>query len=208
MWGLKPTLCEAKEPQEGRSINDGSVLTAVGEQATITESDFDTFHEAIHSRHDSTHGGIGGDMGNVFTAALDPIFYLHHCNIDRCWRHWQLSFLGNSDPSPTPAWWGTSWQFFDETGALVTMTGQEAEHTPSLGYVYDDEPRRLVIARPKKQAPPKPAIGTAEGLHMAMVLLDPQPSIKLQTVRACLVCSPRSPSSRGSSWPARQRPRH
>jgi hypothetical protein len=129
--------------QAGRGINDGSVLTAVGEQSTITEPDFDAFHDALHNFHDSTHGGIGGVMGSVASAALDPIFYLHHCNIDRCWRHWQLSHLGNADPSPLPPWWGSSWQFFDETGAPAAMTGQQAEHTPNLGYVYDDEPRKV-----------------------------------------------------------------
>ena len=130
-----------------RLINDGSVVDAGsrGEQDTITEPNFDLFQEAIQGCHDLTHGAVGGHMGSVNYAALDPIFYLHHCNIDRCWRHWQISNLpNNANPSPTPSWWGTPWTFFDESSAQVTMTGQQAEHTPTLGYVYDDEPKTIV----------------------------------------------------------------
>lgn len=32
--------------------------------------------------------GNGVNMGSVPWAARDPIFWLHHCNIDRRWRHW------------------------------------------------------------------------------------------------------------------------
>jgi tyrosinase len=33
--------------------------------------------------------GANGDMGENDTAALDPIFYFHHCNIDRVFWLWQ-----------------------------------------------------------------------------------------------------------------------
>jgi hypothetical protein len=124
-----------------RSINDGSeiALGSRGEQDTISTVDFTQFQDAIQGCHDRTHGAVGGDMGSVPTAALDPIFYLHHCNIDRCWRHWQINNLNNADPSPLPSWWNTVWTFFDDSGVPVPITGQQAEHTPNLGYVYDDE---------------------------------------------------------------------
>ncbi len=28
-------------------------------------------------------------MGHPFTSPLDPIFFMHHCNIDRIWSEWQ-----------------------------------------------------------------------------------------------------------------------
>ena len=37
--------------------------------------------------HNGVHATILGDMGN-FTSPLDPIFWLHHCNIDRIWASW------------------------------------------------------------------------------------------------------------------------
>ena len=129
-----------------RNINDGSSIDVLsrGEQNTIGIADFSAFQGALQNCHDLTHGAVGGHMGSVSTAALDPIFYLHHCNIDRCWRQWQLANLNTADPSPLPSWWNTSWTFFDETGTQVAMTGQQAEHTTNLGYVYDDEPKRFI----------------------------------------------------------------
>jgi tyrosinase len=38
--------------------------------------------------HNTVHGLIGGFMGNALLAGLDPIFWLHHCNIDRIWEAW------------------------------------------------------------------------------------------------------------------------
>jgi len=37
----------------------------------------------------SAAAGANGDMGENDTAALDPIFYFHHCNVDRMFWIWQ-----------------------------------------------------------------------------------------------------------------------
>ena len=37
-------------------------------------------------------------MGNVATAAYDPIFWAHHCMIDRLWYLWQLRHPGRRGP--------------------------------------------------------------------------------------------------------------
>lgn len=38
--------------------------------------------------HNMVHGMVGGYMGNALLAGLDPLFWLHHCNIDRLWEAW------------------------------------------------------------------------------------------------------------------------
>lgn len=38
--------------------------------------------------HNAVHGMVGGFMGNPYLASLDPVFWLHHCNIDRLWEAW------------------------------------------------------------------------------------------------------------------------
>lgn len=38
--------------------------------------------------HNTVHGMVGGFMGDPITAGLDPLFWLHHCNIDRLWEAW------------------------------------------------------------------------------------------------------------------------
>ena len=54
--------------------------------------------------HDLVHVYVGGSSNPVYglmadpgTAALDPIFYLHHCNIDRMWAAWNDA--GHANPS-------------------------------------------------------------------------------------------------------------
>jgi len=59
--------------------------------------------------HNQVHGAVGGSLPNGTyglmsdpgIAALDPIFYLHHCNIDRMWAVWNQA--GNKN-STDPAW--------------------------------------------------------------------------------------------------------
>ena len=41
--------------------------------------------------HNQVHGYVGGFMGSFDTAGLDPIFWLHHANIDRIWQIWLYS---------------------------------------------------------------------------------------------------------------------
>src|SRR6185503_18384924 len=38
--------------------------------------------------HGVVHGAVGGNMTGFNFAGLDPIFWLHHCNIDRLWEAW------------------------------------------------------------------------------------------------------------------------
>jgi len=47
------------------------------------------FQESLEGGHDAVHGWVGGDMGSPEWAAFDPIFWFHHCNIDRLWAVWQ-----------------------------------------------------------------------------------------------------------------------
>lgn len=49
--------------------------------------------------HSIIHNEIGGNMGNSALAALDPIFWLHHANIDRIWSKWMENHVGGT-PSP------------------------------------------------------------------------------------------------------------
>jgi tyrosinase len=52
--------------------------------------DFSQFSERLRiGWHNSIHNWVGGDMGIVAFAAYDPIFWIHHCNIDRIWAIWQ-----------------------------------------------------------------------------------------------------------------------
>ena len=38
--------------------------------------------------HNSVHVWVGGDM-SLSSSPNDPVFFLHHCNVDRIWAAWQ-----------------------------------------------------------------------------------------------------------------------
>lgn len=47
--------------------------------------------------HNTVHRNIGGDMVTLLSPR-DPIFWMHHCNIDRIWASWQR-IGGHNSPS-------------------------------------------------------------------------------------------------------------
>ena len=90
--------------------------------------------------HNIVHVLVGGWMGSVPTAAQDPIFFLHHCNMDRLWDLWLAQGGGRIDPVFDNTWKNTKWTFFDEEGAQVEMTGCEVlRAAQQLHYVYEGE---------------------------------------------------------------------
>ena len=79
-------------------------------------------------------------MGIVATAAQDPIFWLHHANIDRLWNKWIQEGGGHANPTDA-AWLNTTFTFYDEAGHAVYLTGSEIVDTVGqLNYRYDDDP--------------------------------------------------------------------
>jgi hypothetical protein len=76
--------------------------------------------------HGVVHSSIGGDMGLFETAGLDPIFWMHHCNIDRLWNRWLAGGGGRSNPPASDTTWhNTNFTFFDENGVQVQMKGAD-----------------------------------------------------------------------------------
>src|SRR5215813_14044358 len=45
--------------------------------------------------HGGVHVFVGGDMGDMISPR-DPIFFLHHCNVDRLWARWAALGRRNS----------------------------------------------------------------------------------------------------------------
>ncbi|KAF8905207.1 tyrosinase [Gymnopilus junonius] len=42
------------------------------------------------NEHGSGHLVIGGDLSNLYSSPGDPIFFLHHSNLDRLWWSWEM----------------------------------------------------------------------------------------------------------------------
>jgi tyrosinase len=155
--------------------------------AGFGQNDFLNASNALETTpHDYIHRWAGGEfanppvaglMGAVPTSAQDPLFWLHHANLDRLWASWRA--LGGSDPTD-PAWLNNDrnngvfetadpplpplpYSFFDETGTKVTKVRvvHEVLDTFALGYTYDDFFTPIVrLCRPCAVAPPGPPAAT------------------------------------------------
>ena len=154
----------------------------------MSELDLPSFQSDFEfDPHDLVHGAIGFDMGSVPTAALDPVFYVHHCNIDRYWQEWLKQ--GGGRVNPTGAWAATTHDFQSVSGPK-TPTAAGADTPEKMGYTYDPpkrHPRYDVIVdllkalrqryrfKPPKPIPPPPpeagpdgwrALAATEGLDL------------------------------------------
>src|SRR3954454_2863989 len=121
--------------------------------------------------HNDVHQEVGGDMLDFATAGLDPVFWMHHANIDRLWVVWA------GQPGVTPADptgpWGTTRDFFhDPAGNEVSGNAAGVLDTVAdLEYQYEDTsmhapPRRRSVRRVPREPPPEhPAelVGATEG---------------------------------------------
>ncbi|MFP5288057.1 MAG: tyrosinase family protein, partial [Thermoanaerobaculia bacterium] len=97
------------------------------------------FGQIENQPHNIIHvivGGQTGWMSDPNLAARDPIFWLHHANIDRLWSVWNARGEGRDNPTTGP-WTTQVFTFFDENGQAVQMTGQQVVDTAQqLDYQY------------------------------------------------------------------------
>jgi tyrosinase len=130
--------------------------------------------------HGSMHIAVGGWMSQFNTAGLDPIFWLHHSNIDRLWSVWRVR--DPKDLNPTDPQWltGVTFKFHDVAGNVVSHTASQVVDTTvaPLFYRYEDESDPLAAAFvPPKVAAVKPqVIPEMVGATANPVTLTHQPS--------------------------------
>jgi tyrosinase len=60
--------------------------------------------------HGTVHNNIGKDIWDIRRSARDPIFWLHHANIDRLWTVWTKN-RGRKNPPPASTWAQASFTF-------------------------------------------------------------------------------------------------
>jgi tyrosinase len=145
---FRDTTSELYTANRNAAINNGTgslPATDVDYGAAFAYVDFTSADATIQNTpHGDVHVDIGGLMGSVPTAAQDPIFYLHHCNIDRLWNLWLVQGGGRSDPTADAAWRGKTYTFFNESGAPVKMSGCDVlRAAQQLSYAYEGEPPQV-----------------------------------------------------------------
>ena len=93
----------------GRTSGSGTALTrnsftvsnttATNGRDSITKTTFagsNRFRSSLEGAHNSIHVAVDGHM-LAMTSPNDPIFFLHHANVDRLWAKWQLTHPGDSN---------------------------------------------------------------------------------------------------------------
>jgi tyrosinase len=128
LTGYKPTVNLATGPHTvTRNIGAFTTLpTTTAVAAAQANTTFNGFGGAIEGIHNSGHVWVGGSMTSIPTAPCDPVFWMHHAEIDRQWAVWQAAHPGLNPPL---------------TGSAATMdpwpeTEGDTRDTTALGYVY------------------------------------------------------------------------
>ncbi|MGK0378977.1 MAG: tyrosinase [Patiriisocius sp.] len=87
--------------------------------------------------HNMVHVDISGAMGDPNTAGLDPIFWLHHANIDRLWQVWLNQ--GNRHSPTESTWTDFKFDFHDKDKNPVSISCESVEDTRTIlaGYTYE-----------------------------------------------------------------------
>jgi tyrosinase len=126
--GFTPTVTLLGGPHTvNRNIGAFNFLpNAAAVAAATANTSFNSFAAALEGIHNSGHNWVGGSMSAFATAPADPVFWMHHAEIDRIWAAWQPVNPGQDPPLTGAAAVMDPWP--ENEAATRTTTG--------LGYVY------------------------------------------------------------------------
>ncbi len=93
----------------------------------MAKTNYNDFAALINGIHGGVHVWVGGIM-STFLSPADPVFWLHHANLDRLWWNWYRSPAGNHQNPPLTG-----------SNAIMdpwTYTESSVRNITSLGYTY------------------------------------------------------------------------
>lgn len=87
--------------------------------------------------HGAVHVLVGNqlNMGQIPWAADDPVFWMHHCNIDRIWASWNKNG-GKNQVQDQSTFDNKQFVFADENNTKVTGTVKDFLDLAPLNYTY------------------------------------------------------------------------
>ena len=94
----------------------------------LSETTYTDFTTQLEFVHNDVHGWVGGTMSLITTAPADPLFWLHHAQVDRLWSQWQAK-PSNAGKNPTLSGNNRIMSPWSETAAQVGSI-------TALGYSY------------------------------------------------------------------------
>ncbi len=129
-WGIERALGVGSSLPTADDVSDDQALVPYASHWSPAEG-----------THGPPHGWVGGNMVTV-RSPEDPVFFLHHCFVDKWWSDWQLAhptedaYQGSGSRAPTasmPPW---------------VTTPNDVVDSVALDYMYDTDPARVQLKTP------------------------------------------------------------
>ncbi|CAH1763830.1 15883_t:CDS:2 [Entrophospora sp. SA101] len=143
---FRPSIYDILSIEDWYSFSNTGMTTKIeppcdpdGKPKYSCESSIEGVHNVAHDKI----GGIGGHMSYPDIASYDPIFFLHHANVDRLFAIWQACHPGDDS-------WIKEWSDDKKTLNQDTKlepflkndndywTSAEVRHIEKLGYNYPE----------------------------------------------------------------------
>nr|AGK88243.1 polyphenol oxidase [Cynara cardunculus var. scolymus] len=129
-------------------------------------------HTAMHRWVGNPRMANNEDMGNFYSAGYDPVFYVHHANVDRMWKIWN----------------NASYVFYDENEKLVRVFNKDSIDIGRMGYDYERSSVPWLQSRPVAHA--KRSKAAAQSVGTVKKVEDVEFPVKLDQVVKVLVKRP------------------
>ncbi|KAJ3310233.1 hypothetical protein HDV04_005172 [Boothiomyces sp. JEL0838] len=86
------TVCVQRQWSNASNPLMGAQVAPATIQFIMQQNDYDHFRQYLEGYpHNTVHESICGDMCDPRISPNDPIFFMHHANVDRLWSVWQQS---------------------------------------------------------------------------------------------------------------------
>jgi hypothetical protein len=170
-WRIRPELAMANGTTLRRFLDPfANLATASHVDTTMAKPTYEggagnSFRQALEAgsrMHNAGHGWVGGHMSDPTASPNDPVFFLHHANVDRLWAMWQIDNhggpgfypaagrpVGHNLNDPMWPWVGAMGGFGSNnlpSGIVLPDFSADPVITPAdmldhrgLGYAYDTE---------------------------------------------------------------------
>lgn len=144
---------------EGRypGVNEGEPIWSGEIETDFIDTDFRTFQDDLASaEHGEIHIAVGNqsNMARVETAARDPVFFLHHANVDRLLVVWARAHPGSS--IGTDVGWSAGRYLFPVAGGgtgSASFEELDLSAQQAFGYRYENVDLPVAPARALPSAP-------------------------------------------------------
>jgi tyrosinase len=151
-------------------------LTLAPFASTVTNMQRGLTNAFETSMENMPHNPVHNIIGNVMTdmaSPTDPIFWLHHANIDRLWSAWQQGGGGRTTPPLTNSYWNGN---FTYANRLTMQRSRTFDTRSSLMYSYRNEtmPTSLPVASSGADNPDGFRLAAFNGTDQQLAQLAPR----------------------------------